>query len=69
MLYVRVYCPYCGSTAQVKTTGKIELSKNGSRLTETLKCGCGCTFTHGYERNRDGYWQIDWTQIVSVEKK
>ncbi len=60
-----IHCPYCGSTAQVKSTGSATISKDGETLKEILKCGCGCFFSHSYKRNNDGYWKIDWTEIIS----
>lgn len=45
-----IKCPNCGSTAQVKQVGKIEVSDNGLYFVETYECGCSTRFQNLYER-------------------
>ena len=40
-------CPECGSTAQVRLTGEMELITNNNSYffqQEIYECGCGCAF-------------------------
>ena len=57
-------CYNAGET-RVRSWLKSSYSKDGETLKEILKCGCGCFFSHSYKRNNDGYWKIDWTEIIS----
>ena len=45
-----VKCPYCGSTSQPKTSGKVYVSENGRYFVEYYTCGCGCYFEALYPR-------------------
>lgn len=40
-----IKCPHCGSTAQIKPNGKIQISSNHLYTIEPYTCGCGCHFT------------------------
>ena len=62
-------CPYCGSSAQVRSTGAPTLSVNESILTEAFTCGCGCYFDTDYERNEEGAWEWYGVQIHFVDKE
>ena len=68
-----VKCPYCGSTAQVKTAPTAEISKNKkwlvlsdnqAYLTLGAECGCGCQFTLDYYVP-----EPMWVNIETIEKR
>ena len=56
-----VECPYCGSTAQVKTAPTAEVSKDKKWLVLNCKCGCGCEFVRQFV--------FDKEYIVNDEKR
>ena len=55
---MRIKCPHCGSSAQVKSNGNPKLSiLNENILVEGFHCGCGCKWEQEYERNEKGHWE------------
>ena len=43
-----IKCPYCGSTAQIKSAGFYH--NTPTQLAEKFVCGCGCTIIHHYTK-------------------
>lgn len=57
-----IKCPNCGSTAQVKPNGQIQISSNHLYITESYVCGCGCHFTVLQSREEN-------KQIIIINEK
>ena len=62
-------CPYCSSSAQVKTETEpfISTREVEPTLKEGFECGCGCHFSLEYRRDERGFWEFYTLFIDYIE--
>lgn len=66
-----IRCPNCGSTAQVKPNGQIQISSNHLYITEPYICDCGChsTVLQSREENKGEITESEFQVTITETSK